>query len=149
MKLSWPICGPKLSLCCTVISVWGIIQFLLLGVFFYVQSVPLLEDFDFDHDTPDNNIFADRLREAYHQRAYNCWIAAFLYVALLVFAGVQCMTNLRRSRTSHYQAPVTSPFAGVSTEQARRSQWWIIENFLFSFVCLRSYWFTFIERKNS
>ena len=38
------LCGPKLSLCCTVLSAWGIIQLLLMGVFFYVRAVALVED---------------------------------------------------------------------------------------------------------
>lgn len=115
--MKWPICGPKLSLCCSVISVWGIVQFVLLGIFFFVEAAPLLDDFEFNHNTTDINVFKDNLSHAYHQRAYNCWIAAFLYVALLLFAGVQFRTNMKRSSTPAYPTSVTSPFAGVTTEE--------------------------------
>jgi ribonuclease kappa len=116
--MKWPLCGPKLSLCCSVISVWGIIQFILMGIFFFVEAAPLLEDIAFDgKNMTDQNIFEGELRKAFHQRAYNCWIAAFLYVALLLFAGMQFMTNLKQSSTPNPPTSITSPFAGVTTEE--------------------------------
>jgi ribonuclease kappa len=116
--MKWPICGPKLSLCCSVISVWGIIQFLLLGIFFFVQAAPLLDDFAFESkNTTDINAFNTALKDAYHQRAYNCWIAAILYIALLIFAGLQFMTNLKNSPAPNVPTPIASPFAGVTTEE--------------------------------
>ena len=39
-----PVCGPKLSLCCTILSVWGIFQLTLMGIFFHINSVALIED---------------------------------------------------------------------------------------------------------
>lgn len=117
IMLRWPLCGPKLSLCFSVISVWGIVQFLLLGIFFFSQSAPLLDDFEFEHETTDATLFKDRLKEAYNQRAYNCWIAAFLYVGLLVFAGSQFMTNQKQFGASAMPGSIASPFAGVTTEE--------------------------------
>ena len=114
--MAWKFCGPKLSLCCSVISVWGIIQFVLLGIFFFVEAAPLLDDFEFDTNSTDPKMFEDHLKKAYHQRAYNCWIAAVLYVVLLVVAGSQFMVNLKRSATTNFPTSVTSPFAGVTTE---------------------------------
>lgn len=39
-----PLCGTKLSLCCTVISAWGLLQLGLTGVFFFLRSPALVED---------------------------------------------------------------------------------------------------------
>ena len=39
-----PFCGPKLSLCGVVLSAWGIVQLSLMGIFFYIRSVALIED---------------------------------------------------------------------------------------------------------
>lgn len=115
--MKWPICGPKLSLCCTIISVWGIIQFILLGIFFFVEAAPLLDSFEFDNKNSTNiDDFNDDLKKAFHQRAYNCWIAAFLYVGLLVFSGYQFRVHLTKSSVSNVPTPVTSPFSGVTTE---------------------------------
>jgi len=118
MMMKWPICGPKLSLCCTIISVWGIVQFILMGIFFFVEAAPLLDDFQFDSNTANEEMFKYNLENAYSQRAYNCWIAAFLYVGLLVFAGSQFMTNQKQSSGSNLPTSMaSSPFAGITTEE--------------------------------
>ncbi len=115
--MKWPICGPKLSLCCSVISVWGIIQFILLGVFFYVRAVPLLDDFEIANITlTDKTVFENDLTHAFHQRAINCWIAAVLYVILLVFTGLQFRKHLQKSSTPNIPTSVTSPFTGVTSD---------------------------------
>ncbi len=38
------VCGPKLSLCCSILSAWGIFQLTLMGIFFHINSVALIED---------------------------------------------------------------------------------------------------------
>ena len=110
---AWPLCGPKLSLCCSVISVWGIIQFILLGIFFYIQSAPLLDDFSLSEEAEKEDItkFTDDLKDAFHVRAINCWIAAALYVALLIFSGIQFRSHLQASSKDKIETSVTSPFA--------------------------------------
>ncbi|CAF1277309.1 unnamed protein product [Rotaria magnacalcarata] len=114
--MQWPICGPKLSLCCSIISIWGIIQFLLLGIFFIVQAAPLIDDFDFnDKNATDIHVFDEGLKAAFHQRAFNCWIAAVLYVILLIFTGMQFRIHLKQSSIP-VPPTITSPFAGVTTE---------------------------------
>ena len=35
--LAMAICGPKLSLCGVVLSIWGIVQLSIMGVFFYIN----------------------------------------------------------------------------------------------------------------
>jgi ribonuclease kappa len=113
----WPICGPKLSFCCSIISVWGIIQFLLMGIFFFMEAAPLLDDFQLEYDTTNEQAFKDNLQNAYSQRAYNCWIAAFLYVGLLVFAGSQFMSNQKGYSGTNLPTSTSLPFSGVTTEE--------------------------------
>jgi len=115
--VKWPICGPKLSFCCTIISVWGIVQLLLMGIFYFVEAAPLLEDLEFNSNTTDDEVFRYNLKNAYSQRAYNCWIAAFLYVGLLVFAGSQFMINQKLLSGSNNSTYMASPFAGITTEE--------------------------------
>lgn len=117
MQLKWPICGPKLSLCCTIISIWGIVQLLLMGIFFFVQAGPLLHELKLDSDIPNDEKFLSNVKSAYEQRAYNCWIAAFLYIGLLVLAGSQFMTNQKRSSGTNISGAMASPFSGVTTEE--------------------------------
>ncbi|CAF0753728.1 unnamed protein product [Adineta steineri] len=115
--VGWPILGPKLSVCCSVISVWGIIQFLLMGAFFYMEAAPLLDDFEFEHNVTNEQVFKDNLSDAYNQRAHNCWIAAFLYVGLLIFAGSQFMTNQKQLAGTNNPTSMASPFTGVTSEE--------------------------------
>jgi len=62
----------------------GIIQFILLGVFFFVEAAPLLDGFTLGgKHTTDPTVFNAELKDAYHQRAYNCWIAAFFLCCLI------------------------------------------------------------------
>jgi ribonuclease kappa len=92
------ICGPKYALCGLVLSVWGIFQLLLMGVFFYVKSVALVEDLPLGEKNfttlSQFYVAADR---GYMQNAYNCWIAACIYVLTFLFSGHQFYINSRSS----------------------------------------------------
>ncbi|XP_037043433.1 ribonuclease kappa-B [Bradysia coprophila] len=89
------ICGPKLSLCGLIISVWGIIQLTLMGVFYYIHSVALIEDLPLLEHYSDPNEFYAAADAAYSQNAYNCWIAACIYVLTLLLSGQQFYANSR------------------------------------------------------
>ncbi|EFN66494.1 Ribonuclease kappa [Camponotus floridanus] len=92
------ICGPKYALCGLILSVWGIFQLLLMGVFFYVRSVALVEDLPLgegNFTTLEN--FYDVVDRGYTQNAYNCWIAACIYVLTFLFSGHQFYLNSRSS----------------------------------------------------
>ena len=113
----WPICGPNLSFCCTVISVWGMVQFMFMGIFFFTEAAPLLDDFEIEPYAGNEAVFQANLKNAYSQRAYNCWIAAFFYVGLLVFAGSQFLTNQKRLAASNISTSAASPYGGMTTEE--------------------------------
>ena len=93
-----PLCGPKLSLCGVVLSAWGIVQLSLMGVFFYINSVALIEDIPLPKEEYDN--IKDLRRDidmGYVQNAQNCWIAALLYLVTLCFSAQQFWMNSRAS----------------------------------------------------
>jgi len=90
------LCGPKLSLCCLLLSIWGIAQLALMGIFFYIKSVALVEDLPLKPDPygkDDINLFSTDVDQAYTQNAYNCWIAACLYVGTLLVSAHQFWIN--------------------------------------------------------
>ncbi|EFA09039.1 Ribonuclease kappa-like Protein [Tribolium castaneum] len=91
------VCGPKLSLCCAVLSVWGIIQLGLMGVFFYIHSLAFADDLPAEFDEKKDTIetFYDKVDTAYTQVAYNVWIAAGLYVIVLAISVQQFRANMR------------------------------------------------------
>ncbi|XP_076178227.1 ribonuclease kappa [Ptiloglossa arizonensis] len=91
------ICGPKYALCGLILSVWGIFQLLLMGIFFYVKSVALVEDLSLlEHFEKLEDFYAEADR-GYKQNAYNCWIAACIYVLTFLLSGHQFYLNSRSS----------------------------------------------------
>ena len=94
------ICGPKMAAMGVLVSLWGLIQLALMGVFFYVRSPALVEDLQlgehFDY-AGDNYANGGRVIEnAYHQQAINCWICTGLYALLLALSGQQMLQNFRK-----------------------------------------------------
>ncbi|XP_030043601.1 ribonuclease kappa [Microcaecilia unicolor] len=89
-------CGPKLAACGIVLSIWGVIMLVLLGIFFNVHSAVLIEDVpltpaDFEDDHPPEKIY-----RLYEQVSYNCFIAAGIYVVLGGFSFCQVRLNKRK-----------------------------------------------------
>ncbi|XP_020601802.1 ribonuclease kappa-like [Orbicella faveolata] len=82
------ICGPKLASCCFLLSLWGVIMLLLLGVFFSTRSVALIDDLP-------------KMEEGkgYKSSARNCFIAAGIYGVTMVFAAYQKWVNSRTGDT--------------------------------------------------
>lgn len=87
-------CGPKMAACGLVLSAWGVIMLLLLGIFFHVHSAALIEDVPFtDGDFSDG---PQRIYSLYEQVGYNCFIAAGLYALLGGFSLCQTRLNKRK-----------------------------------------------------
>ncbi|XP_076220951.1 ribonuclease kappa [Nomia melanderi] len=91
------ICGPKYALCGLILSTWGIFQLLLMGIFFYVKSVALVEDVPLEETYDQVDKFYKEVDRGYTQNAYNCWIAACIYVLTFLFSGHQFYINSRSS----------------------------------------------------
>lgn len=91
------ICGPKLSLCGLIISIWGIIQLVFMGIFYHIKSVALAEDLPLKETYSDMTDFYSDADRGYSLNAINCWIAACLYLFTLVVSGYQFYVNSRSS----------------------------------------------------
>ncbi|XKL59044.1 hypothetical protein PGB90_000060 [Kerria lacca] len=93
-----PLCSPSLSLCGIIISIWGIIQLVLMGFFYKIHSLALSEDLPgLDEGFTNVNEFYAKANSGYSQNAFNCWIAACLYVITLFFSAHQFYLNSRNS----------------------------------------------------
>lgn len=93
-----PLCGPKLSICCMCLSVWGIIMLILLGVFFRIHSPALADDLPIDQVEWAKTIppySMDYVYALYDQASNNCFIAAGIYVGCFVFSYIQHHLNVR------------------------------------------------------
>ncbi|KAI1725096.1 ribonuclease kappa [Ditylenchus destructor] len=91
MKKLCPLCGPKLSAFCMVMSVWGVIFLGLLGVFFYIQAVTLFPDLHF-HEHEDITR-SETIELKYQEKAVQCWIAAGMYIVTLIIVFWQNKFN--------------------------------------------------------
>ncbi|KAK3103426.1 hypothetical protein FSP39_019119 [Pinctada imbricata] len=92
--LSCPVCGPKLSVCCTILSVWGIVMLALMGVFYQIHSVALFEDIPLNHTKwEEDNFPLEDVHKAYEQTGLNCFIAAGIYVLFFFFSCWQQRLN--------------------------------------------------------
>jgi len=92
-------CGPKCSMCCAVVSLWGIIMLVLLGIFFQVRAPGLVADLPIDAvkwanmTTPYDYQY---IKDLYSQNAINCWIAAVLYCITFIISVVMFKVNLKQ-----------------------------------------------------
>lgn len=68
-----------------------------MGIFFYVKSVALVEDIPIEGSFGSLKEFYAEADRGYKQNAYNCWIAACIYVLTFLFSGHQFYVNSRSS----------------------------------------------------
>ncbi|VDL67968.1 unnamed protein product [Nippostrongylus brasiliensis] len=79
-----------------VMSVWGIIFLVLLGVFFYLQAVTLFPDLHFSEESREGGHAAPTIEDIetkYSEKATQCWIAAGLYGVTLILVFWQNKYN--------------------------------------------------------
>lgn len=87
-------CGPKCSLCCSIISAWGIVQLGLMAVFFAIRAPAFIEDLKIaEEDHHDAETFLNAMDDSYYTIATNCGIAAGMYVVTLAVSGWQFWLN--------------------------------------------------------
>lgn len=66
-----------------------------MGVFFFIHSVALIEDLPISEEYTSVEEFYTAANAAYNQNAYNCWIAACIYVLTLLLSAQQFYVNSR------------------------------------------------------
>ncbi|CAH8455413.1 unnamed protein product [Schistosoma turkestanicum] len=94
--------GPKCSVVLLLLSVWGILMLLLMGVFARVNAVAFSEDIPLNETAWAASGYAPlHVEEAYVMVSNNCFIAAGIYVVLLIFSGVQYYFNKRANYLAH------------------------------------------------
>ncbi|XP_007091693.3 ribonuclease kappa [Panthera tigris] len=87
-------CGPKLAACGIVLSAWGVIMLIMLGIFFNVHSAVLIEDVPFTEKDFEKD--PQKIYDLYERVSYNCFIAAGLYLLLGGFSFCQVRLNKRK-----------------------------------------------------
>jgi len=88
----------NLSVCCACLSVWGIIQLVVMGVLFTNKAVAFSEDLgiEIEHNEPRNfEEFYGDVNRKYNYSANNCWVAAGIY-ALVFLLSLQQFYSSRK-----------------------------------------------------
>ncbi|XP_047997180.1 ribonuclease kappa-like [Leguminivora glycinivorella] len=70
------------GVCYMCLSIWGIIQLVIMGVLYRMESLGLIEDTE-EHHFSDLDDFIKRTQENYRTVSTNCFIAAAIYVVIL------------------------------------------------------------------
>ncbi|KAF8560581.1 Salivary secreted ribonuclease [Paragonimus westermani] len=95
-------CGPKCSVCMLVVSGWGVLMLLLMGIFARVNAVSFAEDIPLDEtDWAKRGYPAQALDDAYILLSNNCFIAAGIYGFIMIICGVQFYFHKRASHLVH------------------------------------------------
>ena len=100
------ICGPKMAVFGTCLSIWGIIQLSIMALCFYQNSVAFVEDLPESVFANCTNIKEGKkcsydetvniMEEAYAEQAKNCGIAVALYILTLIVSLHQLWMNSDR-----------------------------------------------------
>src|SRR6218665_181465 len=99
MAFSGIVCGPKCSICCSLISVWGIIMLAIMGVLLQAHSLTFAEDLVEEiKETNSIDEFVKQAEEKYENAAKTCYMAAGLYLFTFVFSLFQVWLNKKNSR---------------------------------------------------
>ena len=102
--ISFRVCGPKLSTCCALLSVWGIIQLSLMAIFMYFNSVAFIEDLKLPKGEDDykdaDELFQD-ITKGYGETAKNCGIAVALY-ALTFCISIHQVCSIAQGQLKYF-----------------------------------------------
>lgn len=95
-KFWYICCNSKLSMCCIIISVWGMLQLTVMAIGFLVKSVLLVEDIPINPDGEIENLnkFYESVDEKYIRNTLTCFTATILYFITFLVALHQYFANL-------------------------------------------------------
>ena len=90
---------------CSLISLWAILFFFILGICYYFNSGILVEDLNFIHLHQQTNVqlYHDEIRKQFSQLSFHCFFAVCGYLLILVFCLV--LFHYRQKQSNAYQDP--------------------------------------------
>lgn len=86
------VCGPKSSTCFFLLSCWGTIMLIMLGIFFQTESVILLKDIGYDESR-------------YSSAATSCYVAGAIY---FVIGGISFWQKVVNDRYAALEPETTT-----------------------------------------
>lgn len=94
--VSLRVCGPKLSICCILISIWGFIMLPIMGVLLKSRSLAFAEDLIEEIHESDPVKFMELANKNYDNAAKSCYIAGAIYLGSFIFSIWQFWLNNRQ-----------------------------------------------------
>ncbi|XP_045777349.1 ribonuclease kappa-like [Maniola jurtina] len=83
------------GLCCMLLSIWAVLQLVVMGIFFKLEVLAFIEEAEPDHHSyEDYDDFIKQTKDNYHKIAINCWVAAIIYLITLGLS-FWCMKHAR------------------------------------------------------
>ncbi|UXI14263.1 Ribonuclease kappa-B [Sarcoptes scabiei] len=101
--VSLRFCGPKFSICCTLISIWGFIMLPIMGVLLSNRSLAFSEDLVEDLEYNSTEDFIHKAEERYATAAKTCYIAGAIYLGSFALSAWQFVLNQRRNGSNQYK----------------------------------------------
>ncbi|XP_068620671.1 ribonuclease kappa-like [Battus philenor] len=89
------------GLCCIILSTWGFVQLIYMGINFKIEAVGYFEDVVAE-EYEDYDDFIKKTKENYQLVAVNCWIAAAIY-AVLIGVSYFCIVEAKRKALKEAQ----------------------------------------------
>lgn len=91
------ICGYKMSIFCTALSVWGVLQMSLMALFYYLRAVVFIQDVPTKGKFDNAGEFFKEVDQGYKINALDCFLTALLYLLTLILSITQLYLNWRKS----------------------------------------------------
>ncbi|KAL7675193.1 hypothetical protein ACOME3_001457 [Neoechinorhynchus agilis] len=96
------ICGPKMSIGCSLISFWGTIQMMIMALCFRAKSANLLHQTVIARDNLlTEEDYAKALDDAFNIRSSACWFSCAMFAATFALSFLMVAVNFKlfRKRT--------------------------------------------------
>ncbi|KAL4705582.1 hypothetical protein ACJJTC_006910 [Scirpophaga incertulas] len=81
--------------CCQVLSIWAVIQLVVMGIFYKFEITQLLEDVEEEHYEGILD-YIKKTKSNYQACAKNCWIAAAIYFVMIIISRL-CIMKAKKS----------------------------------------------------
>ncbi|XP_037716258.1 ribonuclease kappa-A [Drosophila subpulchrella] len=92
------VCGRKCCLFCLFMSSWGFLMLNLLGIFFYIKSLNLLEALPLPHNFRSPEEFKEQADAAYLKVSIRCFVAAVVYLGFVFMSIVFIRRDIKRRK---------------------------------------------------
>ncbi|CAF4920728.1 unnamed protein product [Pieris macdunnoughi] len=83
------------GVCCMLLSIWAVVQLVVMGIFFKMEVVAFIEEAEPDHHGyEDFEDFMKQTEQNYSLIAMNCWIGAVIYL-FMIGVSYLCIVKAR------------------------------------------------------